>query len=170
MPLLRSNKYGKQNADNKLGGNPEAQAQEPARGKEETGRERSYMKKFKYIDGVKAFDLEYVRILNECVKEVWHTEEDKPDFIFNVLDDLDYIEHNRLDDRTDEVDCYLYINILNIKICDIIRFAELLGVDIKTMELNFTKESEHTIHYFSDHVDYTTLYWKDKVIHPKINR
>ena len=35
------------------------------------------------------------------------------------------------------------------------RFAELLGVDIKTMELNFTKESEHTIHYFSDHVDYT---------------
>lgn len=37
---LRGNKYGKQNADNKLGGDPEAQAQEPARGKEENGRER----------------------------------------------------------------------------------------------------------------------------------
>lgn len=128
------------------------------------------MKKFNYIDGIKVFDLEYDRILDECVKEVWHTEEDKPDFIINVLDDLDYIEDNNLDDRTDEVDCYLYINILNIKICDIIRFAELIGVDIKSMELYYTEDSEYTIHYFSDHVDYTTLYWTDLVIHPYITR
>ena len=124
------------------------------------------MKEFNYINSIKAYDSEYHRILNENVKEVWHTEDNKPDFIINILDDLDYIEHNRLDDRTDEVECYLYINILNIKVIDIMRFAELIGVDVKTMEVYYTEESEYTVHYFSDHIDYTTLYWTDTVIHP----
>lgn len=130
------------------------------------------MKTFNYINGTKAYDLEYQRILNESVKDVWHTEDNKPAFVIDILDDLVYIEDHNLDDRTDKVECYLHINILNIKIGDVIRFAELIGVDVKPMEIYYTEESEFSIYYFSDHIDYTTIYWTDTVIHPlnKCNR
>lgn len=124
------------------------------------------MKKFNYINGIKAYDSKYIKILKKCVKEVWHTEENMPDFITDILDNLEYIEYNNLDDRTDKIECYLHINILNIKIIDIIRFAELIGVDIRTMEIYYTEESEDSIHYFSDHVDYSSIFWTDNIIHP----
>ncbi len=124
------------------------------------------MKKFNYFNGIKAYDSKYIKILKECVKEVWHTEENKPGFITDILDNLEYIEYNNLDDRTDKIECYLHINILNIKIIDIIRFAELIGVDNRTMEIYYTEESEDSIHYFSDHVDYSSIYWTDNIIHP----
>lgn len=124
------------------------------------------MKTFNYIDGIKAFDSEYDKILNECVKEVWHTDDNKPEFIINILDNLFHIEHDCLDDRTDEVECYLHINILDIKISDIIRFAELMGLDVKTMVVCYSEESEYSAYYFTGYIDYTTLYWTDLVIHP----
>lgn len=124
------------------------------------------MKKFNYIDGIKAFDLEYDRILNECVKEVWNKDGNKPDFIINILDELDYIECCCPNKRTDEIWCYLYINICDIKICDIIRLAELIGVDYNKIEVLCNDNSEDSVVRFKEGSVYLYLFWKDLVIHP----
>ncbi len=126
------------------------------------------MKTFNYINGIKTCDKEYFNILDERAKEVWCNSDNKPEFFIQVLDDLDYIECCRPHDRTDDIWCYLYINIREINICDIIRFAELVGVDYKKIEIRCNENTENSTARFEDEDSsvYVSLFWIDSVVHP----
>ena len=106
------------------------------------------------LEFVKVYDKNYDDNLHLALKTLWPQNEKGLVPKVRFLDDLDFLDCHPEMDRTDDLDCYVYINSNTIKLQDVIKFSEMIEVNQDAFEIWCSEEEG------------IYLYWEETVIHP----
>lgn len=112
------------------------------------------MKKYNYINEIKAYDRTFYDNLIECIDTIWPKTSNGDEPKINICDDFDYVECHPGIDRKDDIECYLCLDKENIKITDIAKFAKMIEVDLEKFEV------------YSNQDEGISLYWEETIIYP----
>ena len=111
------------------------------------------MDDYKYLNGLKVGDKQYFKNLDVAIEDIWGQNNASLKPKISILDEYDYIESHPNEDKTDEIEFYLYFPTNTIYMTDLISFAEIIEVYIELMTI-YTSDDGKLI-----------LYWKEKVIY-----